>query len=345
MIDNLLVEDLANAPPQTWALMMQRAPVLERYAALELTPYLRRSAAAELRVTPRHFGKLIGSYLARRTGASPARPMTGFGCWIGEAKEQVIAQAITNVGPGARESEVRCEVVRLSVESGVETPSETAIRRRFGRTPFALDLRARLRTDCDVLVDVCGLELNLEDELRVAPAHLLALIDTNSGRTLTHRLFAGLPGTSEMATMVTDVLTSSMLQAPIFSSICLTNELQAAVGSSALPAACKAYYLPEKNSRLRTGAAIKAVFGSRIGRVPVRGDPRVWDKPASSAAVPVEAAGSVISHLVAQRNSALPPVLCTSLPVTPGCGLARMNAVEDGHIDPCELVSDTLQAA
>src|SRR3546814_20511904 len=95
-----------------------------------------------------------------------------------ERKETVIAQAIEVAGAAARMRDVQALAAQLSAERGVERPSQTSIRTRFGRRPTEVDIVNRLKPDCDLVIDLCPLAIPvIDDDDNVAMAWLLISID------------------------------------------------------------------------------------------------------------------------------------------------------------------------
>src|SRR3546814_6739083 len=83
---------------------------------------------------------------------------------IDERKETVIAQAIEVAGAAARMRDEQALAAQLSAERGVERPSQTSIRTRFGRRPTEVDIVNRLKLDCDLVIDLCPLAISVIDD-------------------------------------------------------------------------------------------------------------------------------------------------------------------------------------
>src|SRR3546814_4246278 len=108
---------------------------------------------------------------------------------IDERKETVIAQAIGVAGAAARMRDVQALAAQLSAERGVERPSQTSIRTRFGRRPTAVDIVNRPKLDCDLVIDLCPLAISvIDDDDTVAMSWLLLSIELQRSEVQTSEL-------------------------------------------------------------------------------------------------------------------------------------------------------------
>src|SRR3546814_2035828 len=93
------------------------------------------------------------------------------------------SQAIEVAGAAARMRDVQALAAQLSAERGVERPSQTSIRTRFGRRPTEVDIVNRLKLDCDLVIDLCPLAISvIDDDDNVAMAWLLISIEPQTRR-------------------------------------------------------------------------------------------------------------------------------------------------------------------
>src|SRR3546814_758349 len=122
-----------------------------------------------------------------------------------ERKETVIAQAIEVAGAAARMRDVQALAAQLSAERGVERPSQTSIRTRFGRRPTEVDIVNRLKLDCDLVIDLCPLAISvIDDDDNVAMAWLLISIEPQTRRVWAHQIFAGQPRERQVRQFLSD---------------------------------------------------------------------------------------------------------------------------------------------
>ena len=301
MIDCLLVEDLANAAPQVWAEMIARASVIERFLRTGQTTIDADSAAAALGIQRRQFYKLRAAHQKRRAGGAPIRSLQGFGYWIPLTQERIISEALANAGPGARLCDVFAEAANLSEERGADPPSMRSVRTRFGKSGAQLSLGTRLRVNSDRLYDLCGLDLNLVDpDGRQAGACILIEIAIGSGQVLNHQLFTGVPIHSELAPLIasSDISEKGGLDTDPTST---TRGLSLALVAQKHRGRAD----PSPEIKLSPGAAAKAAFGDRIGRIRLRCDPKTWGTTPEFPAIPRQVAGMVVRHLINVRNQSL----------------------------------------
>lgn len=270
-MDDLLVEDLANAPPTLWALLIERAGVLARFDGLTKIPASAADAAAsELKVSTRYLRKLLVARKLRRDGCAPKHSMTGFGGTIDQAQEEVISAAIEGLGSAARPRDVIQEVIKLCHERGSIPPSSSSIKRRLRDANNYIYMAHTSDPNAGLVVDCCGLELNVfADDGQVGPACLSAQIALPNG-------YAALAHLAPLQAFATATNTPNC--------------------SSALPTSC---------GRYSEGRLIDAVFGRRLGRIAIRRDVRTWTNSVRMEPVPLEVASGVISHLLERHNSIL----------------------------------------
>lgn len=299
MSDVLLIEDLANSPPQEWATLIMRGPTIQRLANARKTKITEiQEEAAHLGISSRTLFRLISQRRRRLAGGSPRRPMTGMSYGLSEEKERVIADAIVNAGTDARLVDVYNEAVRLSEERYISAPSETSIRTRFGK-PRPANWRARLGISFDYVVDLCGLDLSV---YRVAgerlPAHCFCLLDASNGKMLAHRLFAGTPDPTEMAEIIADCLAARAIDSSNGVGVGFPPALArlAALINRSLPPSTMTC-LPMAKA-IRPGYVIKAAVGSRVGRVAIKCGTPERLPPAPWEPVPFEIAALVIAHAI-----------------------------------------------
>lgn len=270
-MDDLLVEDLANAPPTLWALFIERAGVLARFDGSSNIPAKAADAAAsELKVSTRYLRKLLVARKMRLDGCAPKHSMTGFGGTIDQAQEEVITTAIKGLGAAARPRDVIHEVTKLCHERGDNPPSSSSIKRRLRDAKNDNHMARTSHPNAGLAVDCCGLELNVvADDGQVGPACLSARIALPSG----YAALAHLAPSQEFATA--------------------TNATKCSSALSASP------------GRYSDGRLINAVFGRRLGRIAIRRDVRTWTNEVRMEPVALEVASGVISYLLERHNSTL----------------------------------------
>jgi hypothetical protein len=304
MIDEVLVQDLIAAPVQNWPLLIERASVLRD---LSNYPRLNRcqvhTAAAALNVGPRRIYSLIKAYRQRLKGAPARGPQTGKHFHIDCAKEQVIAEAIKRAGPSARFRDVWRYVQEVSRERDIDLPSESAVKTRFGKAPVAIDLAGRLNTCCDYIADLCTLELNLKSPAGAAgTAHLLAVVETSSAAVVHYEVFRGAPAKVQIASSLATFVTSSSVP-NTRPSIGLTWD--GADESLVEHVRAKGWAIDHASAsrKLTAGYAITAVFGLRLGRIPLRTARSRTDIRTEFPTAPADIAAVVLKRVLEQRGA------------------------------------------
>src|SRR5690606_33547821 len=126
-----------------------------------------------------------------------------------------------------------------------------------------VDLRARLRLECDDIVDCCALNFDLADGERAPrPAMFAALLSASSGRLLAWSLHAGLPSREELLGMLGDARGDQPLDERVLAA---TWQARRELLGDDEALAQAGYRLADTPSvRLRPGAAIVPSLGRTI---------------------------------------------------------------------------------
>lgn len=300
----MTIEDLACAPPQIWGQIIRRGPVLRALALKDsITKEELAGALVTLGLKRRQFYWRLAEARQRVAGRPAKGPQTGVGFHIEERQAEIILEAIANIAPTGRLADARREAARLSAKYGIPNPSETAVRVRWGKIASPARLRDRLGVSCELLADLCGLELAVFDaEGETRPAHLLAIVDVECGETIGHRLFAGMPSSEEVEACVSTAIGTRTLPnaetATLGLSSILTETDLLPVGTRGNHRVCSA----SSTRKITPGLVLRTMYGHRVGRVRFRSAPKVWNTPVSFDAVPIAAARSVIGKLLRDRD-------------------------------------------
>lgn len=274
MIDNILIDDLAVLPPSAWAKSIERAAVIGPLArSSAVTSADQKAASARLGIGRRQFYSLLALYRARLTGAPPRGHQAGVHRHIDDRKEAVIAQAISVAGAAARMRDVQALAVKLSAEQGIEQPSQTSIRTRFGKGRHDVDIVNRLELDCDLVVDLCPLAMAVFDGAgNAAIAWLLTLIEPKARRLEAHRIFAGQPRERQVRDFLSDFCASKGELSGLQIGFTGHDLIDCAVS---LPSSEKQPELKEASTsrKVSPGEVIRALFGSALGRIHIRSEP------------------------------------------------------------------------
>ena len=340
MIDNILVEDLADSPPQLWNKRIRQAAVLRRFdGPSRPSPGQVDKAASELNIKRRQLYALLGARRQRLSGTPALGHGTGRHYHIGLAQEQVIADAIANAGAGARLVAVHREAERLSRTRGTEPPSRTAVRTRFCKGAGVVDLAERLVSECDLIADLGELELAICRGGEAVPVHLLAVLDPRSSIVLDHQLYAGRPTVEQFRSWMQSLLADRAIPGMPATAVGLPCSLLHELRDGSV--ASEQWQLVPTSTRrnLPEGAALHAAFGGRIGRIALRSRPSVPGWPTASDSVPGGAANLVIGYIISCRNDDLERELMWRSKRE-----ARFNCHEDRGEQMLKVIDDVHQA-
>lgn len=275
MIDTILIDDLAISPPSAWARRIEQASVIGPLArASAVTSDDQKVASAQLGLGRRQFYNLLASYRARLAGAPPRGHRTGVQRHIDKRKEAVIAQAITVAGAAARMRDVQALAVKLSAEQGIERPSQTSVRTRFGKGRHDVDIVTRLELDCDLVVDLCPLAAAVYDPVGNAAITWIIVLIAPKGRGLVaHQIFACQPSEHQVGDFLSEFLSASNRDRSNvkigFTGRDLIDCASSLPGSGNFPQLKKA----STSRKVLPGEVVRALFGSALGRIPIRSEP------------------------------------------------------------------------
>lgn len=294
MLDEILIDDLVNSPPQIWAQRLRQASVI--------SPLAKRTAVASedvdracrvLGLGRRRINQLLTIARDRIAGAPPRGHRTGVHCHLDDPKERVIADAISFAGPAARQKDVSTLVLQLSQARGIEPPSESTVRNRFCAHPDRIDLIDRFELSCDTVVDLCPLALalrNKNDETETA--WLLAFVESETARFVHHELYAGKPSSADVSRVIAHVDGRGGGMSCIGVTSSLLNLIDADIFSATVrPRAASL------SRKLTGGAVLRAICGRAVGRIHLRTAGRsTLDR--DIAPVPIDIARLVIARAI-----------------------------------------------
>lgn len=300
MLHPLLVEDLANLPPEDWSKTLQRFEWLAQTHGHPLNRAELADGAQYLAVSERYLRKLLNAHAARLSGGVSKFPNTGFQRSIDEESEIAIASAIARAKPSDTEAMVYKEATRLAAVYGAVI-SRTAVRTRFGKSKSAIDLSARFGCQAKTFVDVCGLSLNVELPRGATSTVVLATtIRGADGFVGAFSLFSYADlaaGDKLLADHVKFALEEEAF-------VQLTSYLEKLWSSSILNSSNAPTLQGTRSKRtVRSGMPIRATFGRKIGRIMTRVADSTWAQLASSPPVPLETAITVLRYLIDRHNA------------------------------------------
>lgn len=239
-----------------------------------------RDYASKIGLDPRTFYRLIAT---RRNGSAgrgrPRRQLPSHSAATPQATlsrelQEIITLALQRVARPCQLSEVQAEVIRLSEERNVAPPARGTVRSRFRDVSNA---PTPDRGGSSWILDSCTLAVDLEEPAGgIAPAVLVALVDSRARQVALHDLFCGHPGLMEMDKLFRDSNRDdprSSIPDSIIASWAFKHQAgalakllrQRGIVLSTTSPSCRGAANP-----MITGEAIRSVVGSMLGKIPIR---------------------------------------------------------------------------
>lgn len=295
-MDDILIEDLAASPPQTWARQIEQAAALRSFMArTEINHGEVKATYSKMGISRRHFYLLLAQQRARIAGAPPRGSRQGLQFSIDRRKEDVIAAAIAEAGPSARGKDVYAYAVELAIAREIEPPSRTSVRTRFGKRRRDVDVVGRLQTNCDFIIDVCPVGLSLSDDAgNPCTGWFLALIDTKNACLIAHELYAGQPRASQVRSFLSSSLRwseSDLRRASV--------GITAPLPNLSIPPSISNHgrsLVSVELKKISGGTAVRALYGMAIGRIPIRS--KASDLADDGSPIPLPIAAAVVRKIV-----------------------------------------------
>ena len=293
LYDWIVIDELTASPPQNWNRILLRWRILAPHICRNnLTRREVDRIAEAAQISRRQVYADLRKYRHYVSGDPVKGPMTGVHYHICQRQEQVIAEVIENMSGGAKLHEVIKEIGRICARRQVNIPSATAIGTRFGKVSAAVNLKGRLITRCDAVLDICGLPIESRDhDGNVRSLHLLTILDTLDGAVLNYRLSVGFPPPRE----VQNLIAAYAKESPSSIRLLLTKAFADSV--EILSAGIPAGVVLDYSRNIRAGRAIKAALGSRLGRIKLRIDQKTWAHGSELPPVDFSMADAVIRRL------------------------------------------------
>lgn len=295
-IDATLCALLADMPPQLWEEETRRFAVVRDYLERPTQLHAER-CAKRLGLSVRTLLRLASRQRRIRSGGRVVGGKLNCSAIRPEA-DDVIRAALDDIGPGATMERTRRVVEARCEDAGLAPPSSNAIRTRLHRHFEMPDVAARLGSDVNMVLDGTALGAMVRDPAgRVMQARLVAMIEIARGRVLAHSL---LPDIASDERSIADVVAAVTPGAKL-SRVAVTGAARDALGAAAAISE-RADLELDRSVRIRTGDAMLALFGLRLGRV--RLEPRGGRKGGAGAwpLVDGEVLREVLDLLVERHN-------------------------------------------
>lgn len=287
----------ANLPPQQWSVLRIRLELLGDYRKLTRpTRSDAQKAAAKLGMNYRSFYRLIRALEVNKIEGSRSE-RRGSNLELSPEIEQIISAAIETLGPEATATSIHDEVVlRCSLE-GYDAPSPVAISTRLDDEPWLPDMQARLRRPAALVLDAAVLGLASHCGASVI---LSTLIEVPTGLVLRHEVDTSLPSATVFASMLANVEVVGLSHG---ARVVRTTSVPDLTEIQIKDVHRQGLVIDPSTRGLPAGAALRAVFGRRIGRTKIYALD-LHQKPLKQPVVSISDARAIIEVLVDRRNSA-----------------------------------------
>ena len=294
---------LATLPPTRWAEARRRLAELARYDAIDdPSGDDAHRAADRLGLTTRSFYRLAATYREARRGRARAGSRRGRHSVVDARTDRVVAGVIRDLGRSATDAAVLVEAVARCLREDVPAPSMTAVRTRTGAGHVTVDLRRRLDREGDLMLDACGLDLDVlvtdpSGRDAAVGAVLVTLHRARDGRLLAHALHAGPPSTADLVRVVAAGSPDrSAAEAVGTASLVATSPARETLGVVAMDLETAGIRLDPAAGILRAGAIAVPVLGRRLGRIAL--SPRRSQPGTPELAVPIGVARAVVDDIL-----------------------------------------------
>ncbi|MBB5716250.1 hypothetical protein [Sphingomonas aerophila] len=244
------------------------------------------------------FYNLVRIFRLRQEGEQVRASSQGRHEHLAPEVAQAVEDAIAELGPGAIEAQVRNRSAEICRERGLPQPSRNAVWTRFGRPNQAFELGPRLGVSAGAILDCCPLAIDVEQDGHSYPANLLTLVDVSTGVMPGRALIAGLPTPDDVIRVLrkhpnakgASIVSSSGIPPQVVGELSQNPDRSVSIA-------------PIRS--LRAGAATRAIFGLRIGRVPLAPRRKEVGGPDVPPPLPFDQVREVVHALVDERNAEL----------------------------------------
>ena len=303
MQSNSVERYLAEFPPTLWKLALERGIEIERYLRNCPRNLIEHDTiATALNLKRRKLYVLIDDF-KKAQRRHDLRFRHGWRNPTDQRAFELIDKAIQAHGESERESVILATVEAACATLCIIPPSLTTIRTRMSRTPAKPCIAHRMGCTADLIIDSCQLDAFATDpQNKLAPVYLTALIDGATGVILGHESTPSPPTGSTGLNIL--LASQTNIPGPVSRlKLVLSAGLSDAHDTIARSAQGLGIgILPMGRKRIRTGSALIATFGRRIGRIPIC----QHRKPTPCGQeIPFTRVKEVIDLLVERRNALL----------------------------------------
>ncbi len=249
---------LAELPTTQWEQAKERVAVVRRYLREgDTSMHAVTRHADEIGLGRGMFYRLVNVVKAWDECKEPVRPKAPRRP-TDVASASLAQEAVDLAGPAATLEQAIARAVELATGRGIAPPSERAIRGAYGRVRSGRATRERLKLPGRFAIDATALEATVADGHAPAIAVLTAVVDMRDGTLVAWRLTAGEADGPTLSHML-DV---SLATLSVTRAITVSSALPDGIGTLLARSSIKV-----EEQRVAGGSILKAVLGSRIGRI------------------------------------------------------------------------------
>jgi hypothetical protein len=301
MVDEIILNDLANTSCKNWKKVIDRHRVLGEYCRIGRPSTTDADHCANhLGISRRMFYRLVKRHGAKLTGTFGRVDRRRPDIAIGQHQEDLIADAIAQAPAGASVTEV-CELVgQLGCQRGIAVPCEATVKKRLRNGDDVAGLNGRLTGQRNWVLDACATDVAIRDGERARWAWLFALIDCRSGEILRHAFVGRLSRPSEVGSLFTNIAEILSSEIGAERSLGLASCLEHHADTLACLLRPHQIQVLPIGSELRSGEAIQRILGIKLGKVCLR-TMHERSAPSVENAVPIDVGSAVVAKLIQQR--------------------------------------------
>ncbi|MGC5796016.1 hypothetical protein [Sphingomonas sp. NFX23] len=249
---------LAELPTTQWEQAKERVAVVRRYLRQgDTSMHAVTRHAHEIGLGRGMFYRLVKVVKAWDECKEPVRPKAPRRP-TDVASALLAREAVDLAGPAATLEQAIARAVELATDRGTIPPSERAIRGAYGRVRSGRATRERLKLPGRFAIDATALEATVADGHAPAIAVLTAVVDMRDGMLVAWRLSAGEADAATLSQLIDVSLPDLLATRAITVSSALPDGIGPLLARGSIEIA---------ERRTAGGSILKAVLGSKIGRI------------------------------------------------------------------------------
>ena len=193
------------------------------------------------------------------------------GAAVADSWVTALEEAIAHAGPGARPGAIQSAAEALCEKRKISPPSKRAVRTRLNLPMEVTDIASYTGMNTDYAIDMSPLDVAVDGPDNI-PYHavLTAFIDVSRGIALAHVVTADRPTADDILQLVTEAAEKTSSASPARAS--LVTYRSAPIDDPRTKAQLRSLGIAQSDVQVdsrRPGLALTAMFGTKLGRVPL----------------------------------------------------------------------------